>query len=1116
MEDNVSYDEAEKVFHVKYPFVEDPSILTYNISQAIRIAERVEKKVIKEGLLAEVNAEFDKMINYGALVELSDEDMRAWNGPAHWVSLQPVLKPESETTPTRLVTNSSLTDRNGNSVNSILMKGPNSLSDQRAVVSQWRCYEHALSTDVTKAYYSMRTGDLEMHIRRVTWRYGKTDQKWRHFGFRTVSFGDKPAGVFLDIVLRKVAVMFKHIDPSAAEKLNKDRYVDDVATGGTNEEVNRMAGVCVGGDNKFETDGTLSKILSEGSLKLKAVVTSGEQDIEKIAKLGKFVLGMGWDPSLDIVSIDIRESESLISILNMNSIADTLITPRILLGIINRPHDVLGLISPITIQAMIAYRDPFRLDPTPGWDEDIPLKEKSKWLKILQEFCKVSAVTFPRCIAPISKGSYAEIVGFFDGSDNAYAGVAYIRWKLQNDSYVVYLACSKSKVTPLKRISTPRAELNGAVLLSRLVLFFLKSCVSSGVTPTKIWMLGDSECTLASIEKTSGALGEYFGNRVGEILDNQARMQEICPVGDDGEWYHVSSSDNAADRPTRLDSTTKEIMPDSAWQRGPSYLYMPSSSWPIDRDFALRKEACIPDSEILKRYRGIVQTVTAEISDDIGVHNLVDPNFTNDWERLIERTLIFLNPFLLKRAVENQSAKIELAERAWYRHAMKDTRHALKGGKLRYLLCEEREGMIVVIGRAKHGLQKFFGKNYLPVIMSHSRVAFLIMLWAHKENHDGRDVTMSIACRKAWIVGAKKLASSICYNCVRCRFLHRLKVMQQMAPLPPFLQTTCPPFTNIGVDLCGPLIVHAMTNKRATMKVWNVIIVCLNTKAVSMHLAPGYSTDDFFIAYDSHVYVRGVPATVHSDKGSQLVAAGKEVMNVDWDTITKRCSAKGTTWNFTPAGAQWRNGAVETFVKKFKKSFEVLYSKTRLNFAEIACAVKRISCILNERPLSVQKSVKAYADTDFLTPITPNMLLTGRSGNLAPVQQAYLDDDCLSEGRLSFVEELERAWWYQYKVQYFTSLVPTQKWLKAGRSMCVGDIVLIEYKNKSFPGSYRLGRVKDVEIDPSDDLVRTCTVLYKLIKPASKNSRNIFKDVISKEVRVPVQRLVLILPIEEQ
>ena len=82
--------------------------------------------------------------------------------------------------------------------------------------------------------------------------------------------------------------------------------------------------------------------------------------------------------------------------------------------------------------------------------------------------------------------------------------------------------------------------------------------------------------------------------------------------------------------------------------------------------------------------------------------------------------------------------------------------------------------------------------------------------------------------------------------------------------------------------------------------------------------------------------------------------------------------------------------------------------------------------------------------------------------------------------------------------------------------MCVGDIVLIGYKSKSFPCSYRLGRVTNVEVDVIDDLVRTCTVKYKLIKPASKNCRNIFKDVTSKEVRLPVQRLVLILPVEEQ
>ena len=44
-----------------------------------------------------------------------------------------------------------------------------------------------------------------------------------------------------------------------------------------------------------------------------------------------------------------------------------------------------------------------------------------------------------------------------------------------------------------------------------------------------------------------------------------------------------------------------------------------------------------------------------------------------------------------------------------------------------------------------------------------------------------------------------------------------------------------------------------MTNKRTTMKVWNVLFVHLNTKAVTMYLAPGYSTKDFFIDYNSHI-----------------------------------------------------------------------------------------------------------------------------------------------------------------------------------------------------------------------------------------------------------------------
>jgi len=765
---------------------------------------------------------------------------------------------------------------------------------------------------------------------------------------------------------------------------------------------------------------------------------------------------------------------------------------------------------------MVAYRDLFRIEPYLDWDEELPPKQKAEWIELFRILSEVANVSFLRATRPKSVIAGPEIVGYFDGSDNAYAAVVYLRWVLSDGSIHATLAGSKAKVTPLKRISTPRSELNGAVLLGRLALSVTKSCVASGSTPERVWLLGDSECTLASIEKTSGSFGEYFGNRIGDIHDNQARIQEYCPVGNNGEWYHVSSNDNSADQPTRLDSTAPDIGPTSAWQLAPDYIYLPRKDWPTNRRFAERKDSHIPSCEILKKYRGIIHKAEVVVVTR-GIHVLIDPYSTNDWERLIQRSQILLKSVqtLLKLVVDSDATRLELAERLWFLSTMKETNAAREAGRLKNLCVEEKDRLIVVTGRAKSGLQKFFGKEYLPVLIGSSRVAFLVMLWAHNQNHDARDITMSIACSKAWIVNAKRLATSIVNSCIRCRFLHKIKTQQQMAILPAAIQLPCPPFTNVGLDLCGPLVVKAMTNKRATMKVWNVLFVCLNTKSVTMYLAPGYATSDFMIAYNSHTSDHGLPNYVHSDKGSQLVAAGKEVANFNWNDIAKSSSLQGTSWDFAPAGAQWRNGAVEIFVKKFKKSFELLYGTTRLNFAEMACALKRISNVLNDRPLSVQKSSSEYPDADFLSPITPNMLITGRNGRRAPVDRDVNFDE-LPEERLSYIEELERAWWYQYKVQYFRSLIPRQKWIASKRNMCIGDIVLIEYKCKSFPGTYRLGRVKEVETDSNDGLVRTCTVIYKLVRGSSKNKRDIFSDITSKEVRLPVQRLVLILPVEEQ
>ena len=81
--------------------------------------------------------------------------------------------------------------------------------------------------------------------------------------------------------------------------------------------------------------------------------------------------------------------------------------------------------------------------------------------------------------------------------------------------------------------------------------------------------------------------------------------------------------------------------------------------------------------------------------------------------------------------------------------------------------------------------------------------------------------------------------------------------------------------------------------------------------------------------------------------------------------------------------------------------------------------------------------------------------------------------------------------------------------------MRVGDVVLVQYTSKSAPGTYRLARVISVEVDEMDKLVHTCTVMYSLLAELRPADRLKYKGVTRKQLRVPVQRLVLILPVEE-
>ena len=111
-------------------------------------------------------------------------------------------------------------------------------------------------------------------------------------------------------------------------------------------------------------------------------------------------------------------------------------------------------------------------------------------LKVLEvdRFCFVSNANEVKSV---------ELHGFSDSSNVVYCAVVYLRVVLKNCIRVFFL-CSKNNVAPLKKITIPRLELVGCLLLTTLIGSIRRSVSSRlKVDSTHCWT--DSEVALCWI-----------------------------------------------------------------------------------------------------------------------------------------------------------------------------------------------------------------------------------------------------------------------------------------------------------------------------------------------------------------------------------------------------------------------------------------------------------------------------------------------------------------------------------------------------------------------------------------------------------------------------------------
>jgi hypothetical protein len=682
--------------------------------------------------------------------------------------------------------------------------------------------------------------------------------------------------------------------------------------------------------------------------------------------------------------------------------------------------------------------------------------------------------------------------------------------------------------------------------VSRMLLTVASALSKLDEKPVGAVMMLDSRCVISSLEITSGNLLPFFQNRIAEIHENLKAVSKFCPV-EPVQW--VPSKLNPSDLLTRGDINLRDLGPSSFHQKGPEFLSSPRISWPVTRDF-VRTE--IPDKEIRHRDLNFIvaaaranfcladpslecsnpfKTVqrVAEYSNSLRKVHRILVRITRGWKgwEAYGIDLGITNPRALTHIfTEPSKDEINQVVELLLVHAMADTVEAYNAGKLASLLPVRSGKLIVTTGRlGERSLSRLLGVSNLPILMPHSRIAYLYMVMSHErecglsdtsvEHHRAAVGTLARSRSYVWIIKGKALAKKVVSQCMVCRRERKMREKQQMGLLKEEHLTVCPPWTSVNLDFSGPVKVSGEVQRRITMKGWILIYVDQASRAVCIFLTPGYSTADFLLKHDQFTTRKGIPKKIVSDRGTQLVAGSIAVaekdsphLALDWKRVTRE--NKCSTWEFIPIGCQFRN-QTEAVVKIVKKSLlHVLPAGKQLTYSEMETLLGRVEYSINCRPLALAPISNTSQQEDFMQPLTPNQLQLGR--NSAEVPPMEYDETNKFSARLAYVQSVHSEWWARWIEEVLPTLIPCKKWKRASRNLQIGDIVMMLYKG-NLVDDYRLAKV--VQVFPDErNLVRTVEVSYR--KRIKKEPREVYKSKDLVTEKIAVQRLSLLQAVDEE
>lgn len=1069
-------------FEVPLPRKPDAKQIGESRSQAVRRFFSLERSLNLKNQFKKVDTVVQEYFDLGHAEVVPNEDMGMDPAKVFYLPMHVVYKSSSTTTKVRAVFDASAKSSTGVSLNDTLVVGPTIHPSLIDVLLRFRLHHVALTADISKMYRAVELTKSDRDFHRFVWRSDEGGVL-KDFRMTRATFGVSASGFAANMAVKQNAIDLAHEYPLAAKVVEESLYVDDCLTGADDVKT------------AITLHGQLQNLFSRGGFSNEQSVFDAippelreHREVISISDSNGYpkTLGLEWNTTIDAFYITISTpppSED--------------VTKRILVSDIAKIFDVLGWFAPAIVSMKILLQRVWELGV--DWDDPVPTAIHDTWAQWRAELPILSKRPIPRCYSPKEVRIVStQLHGFSDASENAYAGVVYLRLVDSVGGIHTSLVISKTRVSPIKRLSIPRLELCGAEVLSRL-LRHAKEVLHIPMSDVYAWT--DSMIVLSWLTGNPRRFKTYVGNRVSSVVD------QIPP----DRWNHVVGSENPADCASR-GLLPSELLNHGLWWNGPPWLVLAPSCWPkqpsipVEQQSEEVREICLvtavhPEQTIIpwERYSTFtrLQRVMAWILRFISncrpsKHHKLESNTATGDPCLTSSELIAAERYLVKISQQSHfsseitslKAKIRLSSSSCVLsvHPFIDTDGVLRvGGRERNsALPYSRMHPIIIHG--KHPLTK------LIIRSEHLRLL-----------HAGPTLVCSALTRRFHVIGMRKIVRSITRECVTCRRQTTRPQPQMLGQLPIERVTPGSVFEKVGVDYAGPLQVkYGMVRKPVTVKAYVCVFVSLSVKAVHLEAVSDLTSEAFVATLRRFIARRGCPSLIWSDNGTNFVGANRELRELreflaqqkTGKILSDFCSFNKIEWRFIPEHGPNFGGLWEAAVKSTKTHLRRIVGNVKLTFEELTTVLAQIEACLNSRPLVSINS----PDDDGIEVLTPGHFLIGHPLCALPDPSFSFRPISLLR-RWHLCQNLVRHFWQRWSSEYLSSLNKINKWHDPSRNLTVGDVVILK-EDGMIPTRWPLARV--AEVHPGNDgLVRVATV---------KTAKGTYKR--------PITKIALLLPMQ--